>query len=159
MKLYARASSGFALIEIIIAAAIISASVFSLLSVGQKSVELSRRALAKVQASFLLEEGAEAVKIVRSDGWETVEAFADNTLYYPTFSSSIWSLSATPNTVGNFTRTVTFESAYRDANDDLAESGTADAGTRKATVSVSWPESGGTEEESLVFYIADIFSE
>src|SRR5690606_25583223 len=99
---------GFALIEILIASAIISASMFALLSVGQKSIELSRRALAKVQASFLLEEGAEVVKIVREGGWNAIEGFAAGTPYYPALSGNAWTLSEEPSMIGNFTRTVEF---------------------------------------------------
>jgi hypothetical protein len=71
-------------------------------------------------------------------------------------------LSATPNTVGIFTRTVSVASVSRDnITDDIAPSGggaTNDDGTRLVTVDVSWVEGGATRNKTLSFYISDIFS-
>ena len=154
---------GFSLIEVLIACAIISVSIFALMSASTKGIELSKQALRQTQASLLLEEGAEAVKSIRDDSWSNISSLNLNTNYYLTFStgSNKWSLGtvATPNIDSLFTRTIVFSAVNRDSNDDIASSGTLDARTKKISVVVSWPVSGGiTSTKDLSFYVSDIFN-
>lgn len=154
-------TKGFALVEVLIACAIVTVATFALVSAGQKGVTLSERALKQTQASYLLEEGAEAVKVVRDNSWATISALSVNTPYYLSFDTgtNTWSLSETPSTIdGVFTRTVTFEAVTRDGNDDIAATGTVDARTRKVDIAVSWPASTGTLTKTLTLYVADIFN-
>lgn len=149
---------GFSLIEVVIASTIISLSLLAIIGVAQEGIRVSRRALNTYAASTLLEEGAEVVRIVRDDAWTTISALSDNTAYYPTFSGGVWSLSQTPSLIDGFTRTVIFDTAERDGNDDLVTSGTPDSGTKLVTVTVSWNEGGEVVSKDISFYIADIFS-
>jgi len=150
--------SGFMTVEVIVATAIIVISVLAAMTVTQKSISVSRQALHTSQASFLLEEGAEVVRILRDNAWSNVSSLNVGTNYYPTFSSS-WTLSTTPSTVGIFTRTVVVTNVNRDATtSDIAVSGTNDPGTKLITVTVSWSESGQTISKTLSFFIMDIFS-
>lgn len=147
--------------EVVIASAIISIITFSIVSAAQKGLVLSLRALHQTQASYLLEEGAEAVKNVRDTSWSSISALTVGTTYYLSFNttSNIWSLSTTANKVDNFfTRTVLVSSVYRDANDDIATSGVIDTYTKKVDINVSWLSDGGTVSKSLSFYITNIFS-
>lgn len=155
------ANKGFSLVEVVIASAIISIITFSIVSAAQKGLVLSLRALHQTQASYLLEEGAEAVKNVRDTSWSSISALTVGTTYYLSFNttSNIWSLSTTANKVDNFfTRTVLVSSVYRDANDDIATSGVIDTYTKKVDINVSWLSDGGTVSKSLSFYITNIFS-
>ena len=146
-------------IEVLIAASIISVSILAATAVAQKSVYVSRESLHITQAGFLLEEGAEAVRIVRDNAWSNVSSLALNTNYYPTFSGGTWTLSSTANTVGIFTRTVSVASVMRDnTTKDISSSGTVDTGTKLITVKVSWNEGGSTLSKTLSFYIMNIFS-
>ncbi len=153
--------NGFALVELIVASAIISVTTFALISAGQKGIVLSERALHQTQASYLLEEGAEAVKSIRDAAWSNISGLTVGTTYYLSYNTStnVWSLSATPNTIDSlFTRTVVLSAVTRDSNDDIASSGTPDSYTKKVTVTVSWPSSEGTVSKTLLLYITDIFS-
>jgi type II secretory pathway pseudopilin PulG len=152
-------SGGFSLVEILMASAIICLSIFAITASSQKSVVLSNRSLNQVQSSFLLEEGAEAVKIIRDNSWTTIAGFTSGTTYYPTFSGGTWTLSTTPTTIGFFTRTVVFSDVYRDGTDKIASSGgTLDSRTKKVTVTVVWPSSGTTLSNNIIFYITDLFN-
>lgn len=153
-----KSKSGFAMVEIIVAVAIIAASFIFILSVAQRSIVIARDALHQTEASFLLEEGAEATRIVRDTAWFGISSLSAGTTYYPTFSSNTWTLSTTPNTVDGFTRTVVLSTVYRDGNANIAVSGAQDTGTRLVTVNVSWNEAGIVLSKSIQFYIADIFS-
>jgi len=145
-------------VEVIVAIAIIVVSVLAAMTVTQKSISVSRQALHTSQASFLLEEGAEATRILRDNAWSNISSLSVGTNYYPTFSNS-WTLSATPSTVGIFTRTITVANVNRNVTTgDIAVSGTNDPGTKLIIVTVSWNESGQAISKTLSFYMMDIFS-
>lgn len=147
------------IVEVLVAVSIMTVSILVAMAVAQKSVYVSRQAFHTTQASFLLEEGAEAVRILRDNAWSNLSSLVVGTNYYPTFSGGTWTLSATANTVGIFTRKVTMANVNRDnATKDIAGAGTNDPGTKLITVTVSWPEGGVTINKTLQFYIVDIFS-
>jgi prepilin-type N-terminal cleavage/methylation domain-containing protein len=155
--------SGFTLVEVLIASAIISLILFALISAAQQGIRLSYNALKQTQANSLLEEGAEAVKSIRDKNWSTISSITLDTNYYLSYdtSTNIWSLGTTPVGVVDavFTRTVSLSQVLRDATDDIAGAGTLDARTKKVTINVSWPISDGTtQSKNLIFYIADIFN-
>lgn len=158
---YNAKNKGFALMEIIIASAIISIITFAIVSAAQKGLGLSQRAVHQTQASYLLEEGAEAVKTIRDSSWATISALTLGTTYYLSFNTTtnLWSLSTTPSTIDSFfTRTVVVSAVSRDVNDDIASSGTVDVRTKKVVVTTSWPSSSGTLSKTLSFYVADVFN-
>ncbi len=147
------------MVEIIIVASIITASILGIMAVAQKSIYVSRQTLHSVQASFLLEEGAEAVRVFRDNTWTNISSLNNATDYYPVFSSGTWSLSTTPSQVGIFTRKVNIASVSRDnTTQDISSTGTNDPGTKLITVTVSWSEAGTTVSKTLSFYIMDLFS-
>ncbi len=155
---------GFSLVEILVGSAIISTSLLAIIVVGGRSVVLSNRALHTYQASTLLEEGAESVRLVRDGAWSNISSLTAGTTYYPAFNSSTntWTLSTTSSdgTVGQFTRSVVLSTVNRDSTtkDIVSSGGSSDTGTRLATVTVSWTESGVSVSKVLQFYISDIFS-
>ncbi|TSC78050.1 MAG: Uncharacterized protein G01um101424_184 [Parcubacteria group bacterium Gr01-1014_24] len=149
---------GFMTIEILVAASIITVSILAAMAVAQKSVYVSRQAFHASQVAFLLEEGAEAVRILRDNAWSNISSLNSGTNYYPAFSGGTWILSSTANTVGIFTRTVVIASVNRDnTTKDIGSIGTDDPGTKLVTVTVSWLEGGITITKTLPFYIINIF--
>lgn len=146
------------MVEVLIVSSIIVVSFLASIAVAQKSIIVSRQALHATQASFLLEEGAEVVRIMRDSNWVNITALSTSTVYYPTFLSNAWSLSATPNTVGIFTRTVDIDAVNRNAStQDIATSGNDDVGTRLVNITVSWNEGATTINKTLSYYISNIF--
>src|SRR3989344_7358342 len=106
---------GFMMVEILVAISIVVVSILAAMAVAQKSMAVSRQALYSSQAVFLLEEGAEAVRILRDNGWANISGLETSTTYYPVFSEGAWSLSATSTQVGIFTRTVTVAAVNRNS--------------------------------------------
>lgn len=153
-------NTGFMTVEVLVATSIITVSILAAMAVTQKSVYVSRQAFHATQAAFLLEEGAEAVRIARDNVWSNISSLTVGTNYYPTFSGGTWTLSSTANTVGIFTRTVNIALVNRDDNtkDIVSSGGTVDSGTKLITITVSWPEGGVTVTKTLQFYLTDIFS-
>ena len=149
--------NGFFLIEVVVAAAVIAVVLILLLGSIQDSVEVSQRSLERTQVSYLLEEGAEAVKAIRDGGWATLAALSNETIYYLSWSGTTLSLTTTPQTTDIFTRTIVFSAVSRDGNDDIvASGGTIDTGTRKVTVTTTWTVGGVARSEALQLYVANI---
>lgn len=161
----------FTLVEVLVACSIISISMFALMETAQKGLDLSHQALRKSQASLLLEEGAEVVKSIRDNGWDTkIKDLSLETPYHLFFNTTtkVWVLDTnTVNLVGSipsypidgvFDRTVIVSLVNRDSNDDIVTSGgTLDLGTKKVTVTVTWVSKTGQNSKSLSFYMSNIF--
>ena len=154
---------GFNLVEIVIATGIISLSLVSIIAIAGRSIAVSHRSLNTYTAALLLEEGAEATRIVRDDGWTGIASLVAGDTYYPVFDSATntWSLSTNPTDgqVGMYTRSIVPSDVKRNVVDDIDPSGTLDTGTRFFTETISWRESNGQiQTKSESFYLADIVS-
>lgn len=146
-------------IELLVATAVIAVALVSAILASAGAIKAARQTLRQTQAAYLLEEGAEAVKLIRGEGWSNISALTDSTDYYLSFSGTAWTLSTTPNTNTPFTRVVNFDEVERDANDDIVTSGgTVDTGTRYVNIEVSWNEGNVVKSKILEFYISDSIS-
>ncbi|MEK9182160.1 MAG: hypothetical protein AAB781_01055 [Patescibacteria group bacterium] len=152
-------SKGFGLVEIIIGSTILTVSLIAISTYFQKSLQLSQDSGKTVQASFLLEEGIEAVKFFRDTSWVNISGLTAGTSYFFQFDGTKWATtSANVFVDGVFERKLTIDNVPRDVNDDIVSSGgTDDPDTKKATVSVSWLGRNGTTTKSISTYITNIF--
>lgn len=154
-------TTGFMMVEVLVAVSIISVSILAAMMVAQKSIQLSQRSLGMSQATYLLEEGAEATRIVRDNGWNNISAQAVDTDYCLAFQNGTWNLNSnlTDCQIGSFTRTVRFINVNRDATtgDIVSAGGVLDSGTKLVTVSVSWNNGGQQVIKNLSFYLMNIF--
>jgi Tfp pilus assembly protein PilV len=154
-------TTGFMMVEVLIATSIIVILMVVAMNTVGKGISISNQTLHATQASYLLEEGAEATRIFRDNTWSNISNLTVGTAYYPYFNGSTWVLQTSapsPSQTGIFSRTVVLSSVNRNATTgDIATSGTNDPGTKLVTVNVSWPESGQTISKSLSFYISNIF--
>lgn len=152
-------SSGFGLLEVIVGATIISLSFAGLMSVSAISLRVSRENLNSAKASFVLEEGVEALKAMRDRGWSAnIDILSAGTDYYLHFDGANWVATTTLEYVdGFFERKFAVNDVYRDANDDIADSGSFDKDTKKITISVSWFEGNIFVLKEVSTYITNIF--
>lgn len=149
------------IIELLIAVAIIGISIVAFTNVAQKSINVSRQSLDTSQAAFLLEEGAEVVRLYRDVDWSNITSMTVNTNYYIGYDTdhNSWYFTTTPTTVDKFTRKIIFQNVNRDAvSGDIAVSGSNDIGTRLVIIEVSWTDGSVLITKDLSFYISDIFS-
>lgn len=136
---------GFGLLEIVIAIAIVTGSLFSLSEVNALAVRLMQRALMEQQAIFLAEEGIENARLQRDTSWAALLA------------------SSGTETIGNFTRAIALEDVYRrNADDDMVPANssdpkTLDLNTKKVTAIVSWQTQKGTASTTLSAYLTNLF--
>lgn len=160
-------SSGFGLIEIVVAIGIVAVVLFSIAEASRLAHRVVAKSQRETQAQFLIEEGVEAMKILRDAGWAAhIAPLSGNTLYYPIFDTAIngWRmLQANPKPIGGvFTRAVIVEPVYRrNSDDDIVDISspdpkTLDAGTQKIIVRVSWSEAATSTMREGITYISDI---
>ncbi len=160
LKLNNMARKGFSVIEIVVALGIISVVMVSLPQIGALSLRLSSLASNRVQAAFLLNEGIEATRFLRDDGWGAhIEPLALDIDYFLLFGGSDYQLATVepPFLNGKFQRELRFSEVLRNGQDDIDSVGTSDPLTKKVAVTVSWNERGATTTESVEFYITNLF--
>jgi prepilin-type N-terminal cleavage/methylation domain-containing protein len=151
-------SKGFGLIEMVVGISILAISLVGIGAVAQRSLMLSRQSLQETQASFLLEEGSEVMRLFRDTAWVNIGGLSTTTTYYLTYGSA-WATTTTANKIdGIFTRSVTVADVKRDGNgnDDIVSSGVYDPGTKKITVTLSWMNGFATSTKTAQFYLTDI---
>lgn len=147
------------MVEVLVAVSIISISILAVMVVAQKSIQLSQRSLHASQAIFLLEEGAEAVRIIRDNNWTNISDLSMNSDYYLEISGNTWILTGTVSTLGRFTRTVQVSNVNRDVvSGSISSSGSDDPGTKLVLITVAWMEGGQNISKTLSFYLMNIFS-
>ena len=151
---------GFMMVELIVISAVLMIIVIAASYVAKKSIEVSSRTLHTMQAGFLLEEGAEVMRVLRDTNFDNVDpAIEGSSNQYLTLVSGTWSLVDAPQTNGIFTRIINIYPVYRDSTtaDIVTSGGSLDIGTSKITITVSWLEGTETLSKSLSFYLSDLF--
>ncbi|OGZ11086.1 MAG: hypothetical protein A3D67_01075 [Candidatus Lloydbacteria bacterium RIFCSPHIGHO2_02_FULL_51_22] len=160
---------GFGLIEIVIASAIIGTALASLSGVLISAFRMSVADASRAQATFLAEEGVEAVRLSRDTGWQAnIAPLLVGTLYYPVFDTEAgaWTLETeNPGLIDEtFSRTIVVGDVFRRESDDAiapdGEPGATflDEGTLRATSLVGWQTSSSTEKVELMTFVADIYA-
>lgn len=153
-------NNGFGMLEVVVGVSIIAFAIFSLFLVAQISLRVSEESSENVKAAFLLEEGVEAVKLMRDMSWQNIGNLTVSTDYFFTFNGASWATTTTNVYVdGFFERKFTLENVYRDANQDIVSSGgVLDTDTRKLNVFVSWNSRTGTTTKTISTYVANLFN-
>ena len=157
-----RRSSGFGILEIVIAVSIISATIFSLSFVFIVASKLETMSLDKIRANFIAEEGLEAMRFLRDQSWAgNLGGLSAGATYYLSFATttSVWSVGTNGSEIDKlFLRKVTLENVYRNGSYDIADSGALDSDTKKINVSVEWLERGSTTTITASTYLSNIFN-
>jgi len=153
------ASRGVGVVEIMVVVGIVSFAVVGLYEFLVLSTRPISEGVRKVEATYLAQEGLEAVRTLRNKSWDgsivplTVEA-----TYYAVIAGSEWALTTTdPGPLdGLYTRTITLHKVFRDpANDNISPTGTEDPRTRRVTAVVSWKERGKSKQVMVETYLTD----
>lgn len=152
---------GLSLIEMLVAIAIISSTLISLLGLTSFSLRVISLINQTNQANNIAKEIMEQVRNFRDgtswsvDGLGTVTPSID---YYLQQSGSppSWQLTQGTETIGIFTRRAVFENVKRDIADDIVVGiGNNDPNTKKVAVLVSWQERGKSHQIELVSYFTN----
>lgn len=156
-------ASGFTLVEIVIGIGMLTIFFLANSMYYQQVLEVSEQTTKHIQSGFLIEEGIEAVKLLRDRGWTPyIASLTTGTTYYLSWNGAMWVSTLTPQLIENtFTRSFVISSVERDVNDDIVSTGgVVDPNTRKVVVSVSWtPKNGAaTSTKFAETYIMNLFN-
>jgi len=137
-------SSGFGLVEIVVAVAMATTALVGFLQVGVAALRLLKAEKSNLEATLLAQEGLEAMRSVRDESWATIAGLtasqSPSPRYYPVIQNGKWVLSVTsPGLInGAYERFVQAEKVSRDGSDKIVTvGGVDDAGTRKITAHAS----------------------
>lgn len=148
------------MIEVVIAVAIISLAFLGLVTIYGHYVKASLNVHSEIRAAYLIEEGQEAVRMLRDMSWTANIAPLSTAVQYQMIFSSTTGWSLTPNAqpiAGGFYRTVQIQDVSRDNQNDIAASGTVDPNTKRVNVTVYWAQGTATSSKQISTYIANIF--
>lgn len=155
---------GFGLLEIVIAAAVMSASIFSLIFVFSVGGRLEIESGKRIRANFLAEEGLEVLRFLRDKSWSAnLSDLSPASTYYLSFASttSTWLIgTSSPGMIDElFERKITIENVNRNNSDDIALSGgNNDPDTKKFNVEISWLAKKATTTLVLSAYLTNLFN-
>lgn len=146
------------MVELVVASAILSLFLVALSLSYVAFLRLASVNLNSVKATFLAEEGIEAVRFLKDADWQNIASLNTGLNYHLNFTGLSWQIVSNETLIDGFSRSLIFENVFRDSNGKIVESGgTLDQGSRKLSVSVSWLSGGATTTtRSISTYIADI---
>ena len=155
--------AGVGLVEAIVVIFIVSTALVGILVTSSVFLRTGFYAADKVQALYLLEEGTEAVRYLRDEGYTTnITPLIGAGARYLDPAAGSWTVTTTNTPIfGVFTRTVLLEDVYRKNSDSdivpvtSGDPKTVDPDTAKLTISVSW----GTGSVQTVTYVANIYED
>lgn len=132
------AQDGQSILEVIVAMAI-----FSLIAVAMASMAVGgfvslQQGGEQTEAEALAQEGIEAVRSLRDNAWN-INTYSTSSV---SVSGSAWVFDGegTTETVGQYTRTLSFDNVCRDSSDDIADcpGSYTDVQSKKVISSVTW---------------------
>ncbi len=147
------------MIEMIVGAAVLSTTLLGISTFFQATLKVSNTTKSAIQGDYLLEEGIEAVKLLRDTNYtNNLKTLATATDHYLFWTGTAWA-TTTVNTFvdGQFERKFTVANVNRDSTDDITPVGTYDPDAKLVTVLVSWSANGATTTRSISTYVTNIF--
>jgi type II secretory pathway pseudopilin PulG len=144
---------GFSLIEVLLGLtlfAIFSAGIFY---AAFDAADSDLRQEFKSEALNYAQEGLEATRMIRNVDFLELTSGNHGVVY----SAGAWSFSGTSDVIDSFyTRTVTISDVYRDASNNIADTGLLDPMTKKVISTVSWTWKGYLPQSvDLTTYFTD----
>lgn len=155
-----RLDRGITLAEVLIASSVITVFVVALVGVYNLHLKIIFGASEEIKASYLAEEGVEAIKFLRNDSWDLfISPLTIGSDHFITWQTDRWVTTGTNTYIdGLYERKIILNQVLRNSEDDIVESGgSVDDSARKVTVTVSWRDGNATSTKSVSTYITDIF--
>lgn len=153
-------SSGFELLELLIVIFIIGVGLLAILGGMGYLFHSVQESWLVYQANLLNQRNIEYVRMLRDTSWNNnIATLETNTIYYPTDTSGTILLSTSnPGTLyGYFTSSIALADTYRDANGNLASSGTPEPDVVKIISTTTWTYRGQAQSTQLTTYIGNVY--
>lgn len=140
---------GQTIVEFLIAIGLASIFLPTLLTGLVASREGKAQQTQRLEATTLLKEAEEAMRITRETSWSSIST---NGTFHPVISASNWILASNAETVNGYTRKIVISDTQRDSSGKIVSTGgTADPGTKKVVSSVSWNTPFSSSVDSTMY--------
>lgn len=161
--------AGISIVELLVGAGILTMSLSVLLGFLSFTITAASLVKQQTQATALAQGALEAVRNFR-DGvawnaddpqnqYDGLGRMQTGVPYHAQVSQDIppkWQLLSGAEAMGVFARTIVFENAQRDVDNNIVQAGgIEDSDTKKVTVTVSWQAKAATQEIALVSYLTN----
>lgn len=158
-------TNGFSLVEVLVGASVILVAIFTLMNSYAVFIKASAGSSKTVEATYLLEEGIEAMRFIRDTGWANLVAVGTSSSKYLVFVASstqpyyVWQTTSTKSLIdGVFLRTIKIDDVKRDlSTQNISSTGAYDANTKMVTVTVAWPYKNATTTKTISTYLTNIY--
>lgn len=133
-------NKGFGIIEIIVALGIFVIIAVTGITTVVGTFSTNRLGSEETRANVYAQEGLNAGRSIRNQGWDTPFLGTDCSAGCGvTSTGGTWQWSGTDNSTDGFTRVIVVSDVQRDGSENIVESGgTDDPNTKKITSTVSW---------------------
>ena len=151
---------GITLVEVVVATSVSLIVLISLFAAHSSYLKTAFATGSAVKASYLAEEGLEAIRFLRDSSWTTnIAPLNVGSNYYLTFSLGTWSVGTVNVFIDSvFERQFVLSDVYRDSSFRIVSSGgTLDPQTKKVTVNVSWKKGVATTTKTISTYITNLW--
>jgi hypothetical protein len=130
--------SGFSIIEIVIACAIFLSTVAAFVTGNDILRQMSADAADKTEAALLVEEGFEALLLLRDIDWDAnIASLTLETPYHLYWDGDSYELSSNAVVIeGRYQRQVSFFDVRRDGTGAISSTGTIDPDTRRVRIEI-----------------------
>ncbi len=153
---------GFGMVEIVVGTAVLATAMLGISALFQKTLSMGSTTQSVLQASYLLEEGIEAVRIMRDAGYtNNILKLSTTTPTYLAWdgTTSRWATTSINTLIdGRYERKFMAADVKRDASDDIGVVGTYTTDTKLIIVTVSWSDRGATTSRSISTYLTNLFN-
>lgn len=157
---------GIMLVEILVAVFIFSIVLGILITTNNLYLRGASSNLKLVKATYLAEEGMEALKIMRDTDWSNFSNLKNDVehyFYFSTGASSTWLATSSTfyKNIDSIDRWFILEEVCRNGEDKIDECdiGTVDSDIKKGSVFVSWEDGGEIITKSMSTYLTNIITE
>ncbi len=152
---------GLSVIEIIIAAAIIVTLTATAAGAWRLYIQVASTSTRQSQAALFVEEGAEALRLLRDSSWTSyIAPLTLGTTYQLNWTGSTYQTTTSQVLLQTqFVRTFTLAAVNRDSGDNIVSSGgTNDPNTRKVTFSVFLVGATSTPIMQTQMYLHNVYA-
>jgi hypothetical protein len=144
--------------EIVVVSAILSVVSVAFLGTFATVSRFHEKNLRYIKAELIAEEGIEAIRLIKSGGFEKITALTPGGKYYFSLATSSWGVTTTPEVIdGMYYRSFTPYQVMRNASDDIVSTGgTIDPSTFRFQVRVDWNWRNATNTAIYESYMTNL---
>ena len=149
---------GSVLIEVVVGAAIFGVVALAFLGSFSALSMFHERDMLYIKADLLAEEGIEASRLIKDNGWNNLSSISSGNNEYLLLNGSSWSFTTVPEIVdGLFYRTIKVSKVSRDGSSNIVTlGGTVDPNTLLVESDVSWSYRNAASTVTYKTYVTNM---